>query len=150
MFGQIKIYLWRMQTICLYLTLINLCKFHFNRPKNTKISMMTFNCDDPESCGIVELDEFNVVRSMKEKSKENKGNQANGAVYMFDNEVVKTLEKHKDINDISTELLPRYMGRIICWHNNLYHRDIGTPKSYEKALSEWPMILKQFRKSVRN
>ena len=51
---------------------------------------------------------------MKEKSKENKGNQANGAVYMFDNEVVKTLEKHKDINDISTELLPRYMGRIIC------------------------------------
>ena len=52
---------------------------------------------------------------------------------MFDNEVVKTLEKHKDINDISTELLPRYMGRIICWHNNLYHRDIGTPKSYEKG-----------------
>ena len=35
--------------------------------------MMTFNCDDPESCGIVELDEFNVIlneREIKRKQRE--------------------------------------------------------------------------------
>jgi mannose-1-phosphate guanylyltransferase len=44
---------------------------------------------------------------------------------------------NKEVIDISLEVIPRYLGRMRCYHNAGYHRDIGTPESLRLANLEW-------------
>jgi len=95
---------------------------------------MTFQTDSPESCGIVELDERNVVKAFHEKKEHQQGNLANGAVYIVEPSIFSFLKGlKKETIDFSTEVLPNFIGRIFTFHNHIYHRDIGTPESYQKA-----------------
>ena len=107
---------------------------HRTRPDGCEITMMTFATDVPESCGIVELDSKNRVEAFHEKVDKPPGNLANGAVYIVEPTVFSFLEGlGKSDIDFSTEVLPEYTGRIYTFHNQTYHRDIGTPESLEKA-----------------
>ena len=42
---------------------------HQNRPKGCILTMLTFNTDNPQSCGIVEIDGQGVVQAFYEKQK---------------------------------------------------------------------------------
>ena len=109
-------------------------KAHHSRPKNCEMTLMTFKTDTPQSCGILELDEKKVVRAFHEKVTDPPGNLANGAVYILENSIFSFLEAlHKEKIDFSTEVLPFFLGRIFTFHNNMYHRDIGTMDNYCKA-----------------
>lgn len=111
---------------------------HAERPPHCVITMMTFSTDDPRSCGIVELDHRGVVTRFHEKVANPPGNLANGAVYIFEPEVLAFLRGlGKSIIDLSTEVLPAFLGRIWTFHNDRYHRDIGTPESLKAAESEF-------------
>ena len=61
---------------------------HNNRPSNTIFTMLTFETDTPESCGIVEKDEQMVVKNFFEKVDHPPSNIANGAIYVFDSEIL--------------------------------------------------------------
>ena len=124
----------------------NLCRFllgdfrarHESRPVGCALTMMTFDCDDPRSCGIVEEDAQGVVRAFHEKVENPPGLRANGAVYLFEPEIVDFIAAlGKPVVDISTEVLPAFMGRIATWHNADFHRDIGTPQSLRKAEADY-------------
>lgn len=111
---------------------------HANRPTGTEITMMTFDTDMPQSCGIVELDERGVVVDFHEKVSDPPGTRANAAVYIFEPAVIDFLDRlGRPVIDISTEVLPRYLGRISSFHNADYHRDIGTPESLAQAEIEF-------------
>lgn len=113
---------------------------HRTRPSGCEITMMTFTTSTPESCGIVELDEFGIVRGFHEKVKNPPGNLANGAVYILEPAIFNFLEGlGKEIIDFSTQVLPNYIGRIFTFHNDIYHRDIGTMENYIMALNESPI-----------
>ncbi|MBI5576921.1 MAG: nucleotidyltransferase family protein [Deltaproteobacteria bacterium] len=110
---------------------------HEMRPSGCEMTMMTFRTPTPESCGIVELDERGVVRGFHEKVPNPPGNLANGAVYILEPSIFDFLETlGRETIDFSTEVLPRYAGRIHTFHNDVYHRDIGTMESYEAAEKE--------------
>jgi mannose-1-phosphate guanylyltransferase len=107
---------------------------HRTRPAGCEITMMTFETDDPGSCGIVEEDERGVVTAFHEKVENPPGNHANAAVYIFEPSVIGFLESlGRPVIDLSTEVIPRYLGRIATFHNHGYHRDIGSPESLAKA-----------------
>ncbi|MFA5158893.1 MAG: nucleotidyltransferase family protein [Candidatus Omnitrophota bacterium] len=111
---------------------------HISRPRGCEMTMMTFNTPDPKSCGIVVLDDRGVACSFYEKVPDPPGNLANGAVYILEPSVFEFLERlGKEVIDFSTEVLPHYMGRIFTFHNDVYHRDIGTMESYEAANREY-------------
>ena len=111
---------------------------HRGRPAGTDITMMTFATDAPSSCGIVELDRRGVVVGFHEKVANPPGNQANAAVYMFEPQIFDFLESlGKPVIDISTQVLPAFIGRIATYANHTYHRDIGTPESLAKAEEEY-------------
>jgi mannose-1-phosphate guanylyltransferase len=111
---------------------------HGERPPHCEMTMMTFESPSPETCGIVELDDSGVVQAFHEKVSAPPGNLANGAVYILEPGIISALEgMGKDVIDFSTEVLPRYIGRIFTFHNDRYHRDIGTPESYAAALREF-------------
>lgn len=111
---------------------------HKNRANGTEITMMTFKTDAPKSCGIVELDSMGVVQQLHEKVENPPGDLANAAVYIFEPTVVDFLASlGRDVIDISTEVLPEYLGRIQTFLNDDYHRDIGTPESLALAELEY-------------
>ena len=111
---------------------------HEDRPANVDITMMTFDTDVPQSCGIVEVDARGVVIKLHEKVAHPPSNHANAAVYIFEPSVIDFLNSlGKDVIDISTEVLPCYLGRMLAFHNSDYHRDIGTPESLALAESEF-------------
>ncbi|MFO1321972.1 MAG: nucleotidyltransferase family protein [Burkholderiales bacterium] len=111
---------------------------HARRPAGVEITMMTFETDRPETCGIVELDDRGVVTGFHEKSPNPPGNRANAAVYIVEPGVLDFLASlGRDVIDLSTEVLPHYLGRMITFHNGDYHRDIGTPESLAAAHREF-------------
>jgi mannose-1-phosphate guanylyltransferase len=115
---------------------------HSNRPPAVEITMMTFDTDSPQSCGIIEQDENRLVVNFHEKSSSPPGSRANAAVYIFEPSVIDFMASlRKDKIDLSTEILPRFLGRIQTFHNADYHRDIGTIESLLLAEKEWILRL---------
>ena len=109
---------------------------HKCRPTGCEITMMIFRSDNPSACGIVELDERGVVTSFHEKVPDPPGNLANGAIYILSRAaLVEIAEGLAEARDFSTEILPRFIGRIYAFHAQGIFIDIGTPKSYSLANS---------------
>lgn len=107
---------------------------HRRRPEGTVMSMMTFKTPTPRTCGIVQLDERGVVQAFFEKHPSPPGDLANAAIYLLEPEVVRMLlQAEPPITDISTELLPKLLGKINTWHNADTVIDIGTPESLRHA-----------------
>ena len=94
---------------------------------------MVFNSQIPETCGIVETDEHNVVKKFHEKVKDPPGNLANGAVYLLEPEVLEWIYHHKEVTDFSSEVIPQFIGRIVTWHNEGIHIDIGSIQALREA-----------------
>lgn len=114
---------------------------HRKRSASTALTMMTFQTDSPESCGIVKLDQRGVVTEFHEKSANPPGNIANGAVYIFEPEVVDFMASlNKSFIDLSTEVIPQFVNRISTFQNAEYHRDIGTPLSLKLAHAEFSAL----------
>jgi mannose-1-phosphate guanylyltransferase len=109
-------------------------QYHHNkRPKGTVMTMMTFTCPNPSTCGIVELDCNGVVVEFHEKVKNPPSKLANAAVYLIEPEVVEWIKKHSKVTDFSTEVLPQFVGKIATWENQKIHRDIGTIEMLREA-----------------
>lgn len=111
---------------------------HRERPEGAEMTMMTFNTDDPQSCGILELNSSGVVIKMHEKIKKPRGCLANAAVYIVERSVLDFIvEIGKKKLDFSTEVIPKFINKIYTFHNTIYHRDIGTIESLNKANEEY-------------
>ncbi len=115
---------------------------HRNKPSHCLLTMLTFNSKKPSQCGIVEKDSEGIVQAFHEKVKEPPGNCANGALYLFDSPFLEWLQKlGPEINDFSTEILPRLIGRINTWHTNSPFIDIGTIEALEEARALFPKTI---------
>ncbi len=110
------------------------------RASNIDITMMTFHTETPETCGVVELDNHGTVIAFHEKVKSPPCHLANAAVYIISPTVINFIKAlNKEIIDFSTDVIPYFMGRINTFHNDIYHRDIGTPSSLEQAKTEYSL-----------
>jgi len=107
---------------------------HSKRPSCCLMTMMTFRSDNPQSCGIVELDGRGIVVGFHEKIEKPPSNLANGAVYLLSAELLKLLDtKLNSVTDFSTEVLQRLIGRIYTYESREFFIDIGTPEAYRRA-----------------
>ena len=107
---------------------------HLNRPKNCHITMLTFQTDKPENCGIIHADTQGIVHNFYEKSHEYKGDIANGAVYICEPEILQFICQipHDDIS-FSDDVIPHFLRQIFAHHIKTYHVDIGTHDNYRLA-----------------
>lgn len=112
------------------------------RADGIDMTMMTFRTDAPETCGIVEIDATGVVSAFHEKVKNSTSNLANAAVYILSPQVTEFISNiGKEVIDFSTEVLPHFLGRINTYHNDTYHRDIGTIESLSAAQLEYSSVI---------
>ena len=119
-----------------------LVRAHAARPAGCAITMLAFRTDAPRLCGILELDRAGIVRQFHEKVDDPPGDLANGAVYIFEPEVVDRIAAlGKPVVDLSTEIIPGFIGRILAFEHRGYHRDIGNVESLERANWEYPRVI---------
>lgn len=116
-----------------------LARAHAERPPGCAMTMLAFRTDVPQLCGILELDSANIVRAFHEKSPNPPGNLANAAVYIFEPEVVERIAAlGKPVVDLSTEVIPGFVGQTLAVEHHGYHRDIGNVDSLALANREYP------------
>ena len=118
---------------------------HKNRPPPSEITMMTFETDSPKTCGVVELDNKKVLQAFHEKVDHPPSKLANGAVYLISPEGLSRIKNMGPVSEFSTEVIPAFLGKIYCWHNTVYHRDIGSLFDYEVAQSDFQVIASQYQ-----
>ena len=107
---------------------------HHERQDCCLLTMLTFNTNNPSSCGIVEIDNQQVVQAFHEKVVEPPGNRANGALYAFEQDFLDRLNlMNPTPSDFSTEVIPTMLGRIQTWHTHDTYLDIGTPETLNAA-----------------
>ena len=111
---------------------------HRRRPPEAAMTMLAFRTDTPRSCGILQLDDQHLVQAFHEKVANPPGNLANAAVYILTPEIVATAESVPgSFVDLSTEVIPLFMRRILAVETRGYHRDIGTAESLRQAHEEF-------------
>ena len=114
---------------------------HAARPNGALVTMMTFETDAPQLCGIVERDKAGLVTGFHEKVPDPPGRLANAAVYAVEPEVFSVMaQAGRPLVDFSVDVVPRLLGRIFTFHNAVYHRDIGALPSLLRAQLEWPLV----------
>tara|TARA_B100000683_G_C12461652_1_gene544367 strand:+ start:101 stop:820 length:720 start_codon:yes stop_codon:yes gene_type:complete len=107
---------------------------HRQRPSFCQMTMLTFETNNPRSCGIVEIDNQRIIQAFHEKLEEPPGNRANGALYAFEQDLLDKLNMMNPIPaDFSTEVIPKFLGQIYSWHTDHAYLDIGTPESLALA-----------------
>jgi mannose-1-phosphate guanylyltransferase len=111
-------------------TLHGLVATHRARPAETVVTMGLFESATPQSCGIVELDSRNMVVGFEEKPDNPKSSLANAAVYVFSQ---AGLDEVGNATDLSTEVLPRLVGRMMGHRFIGEYFDVGTPQSLDDA-----------------
>ena len=111
---------------------------HRMRPSGHLMTMLGFRTETPHSCGILEVDDYGTVTAFHEKVEHPPGNLANGAVYVFEPEVIdRVAALGNPVVDLSTQIIPTFLGRILCVVTSGYHRDIGTLESLRRACAEF-------------
>ena len=107
--------------------------FH-NRPLNSLATLLAFRTNFPNECGILEVDENNILLQMYEKINNPPSNLANGACYIFSEEAIKLITKNKkNIKDISLDIIPMLYNRINVYETTSYYEDIGSMKKLNKT-----------------
>ena len=105
------------------------------RPKNCLLSMLTFETDNPSSCGIIKSDKNNIVTAFYEKQLGNNGNCANGAIYAFESEFIDFVKNLPILTtDFSCDVIPKLIGKIHTWKTLKSYEDIGSYASLNKSL----------------
>ena len=112
----------------------NLLNAHENRPRQCILTMLTFNCNNPKTAGIIEKDSNDILVAFHEKVEYPPNNIANAAIYVFDEEFIKWM---KELNfkpyDFSVDIIPLLLGKIFTYHTDEVYLDIGTPSSLKFA-----------------
>ena len=112
----------------------NLVNKYLKREKDILLTMLTFNTKNPKECGIVGIDSEGRVNSYKEKSSDSTRNVANGAVFVFGNELIEWINQNTpNAKDFCADIIPKLIGKMNTWHTDEVYIDIGTREKLEEA-----------------
>ena len=103
---------------------------HMNRPSICDLTMLAFRTHTPHTCGILEVDDRNILKQMYEKSHDDHGNLANAAFYVLSKKLIAELGNE---TDFSNEVIPKYFGKSLVVETSETFIDIGTPETYALA-----------------
>ena len=98
------------------------------------MSMVTFQTNNPEECGIVKTDSEGILQEYYEKIPNPPSNIANGAIFAFDENFLDFFSLMPPIyNNFCADIVPQLKGKIQTYFTNTLFIDIGTPKSLKSA-----------------
>ena len=111
--------------------LSRLVRFH-REQGSPLLTLVAYPTDEPERCGIVELDERRRVVSFEEKPQHPRSRLANAGLHVAGPGLYDYLPA-KVPADLGFDVLPELVGRMAGYVTDEYIQDIGTPEMYERA-----------------
>ena len=103
---------------------------HTNRPSICDLTMLAFRTSTPQTCGILEVADQNILQQMYEKSHDDHGNLANAAFYILSKKLIAGL---RDETDFRNEVISKYFGKALVVETRETFIDFGTPETYALA-----------------
>ena len=111
-------------------------KSHYSRNKECNISMVTFKTNNPSQCGIVEVDQNNILKNYFEKVNNPPSNIANGALFAFEESFLNYfLSLPISYDNFSAQVVPLLKGKVQTYFTNNMFIDIGSPESLKLAIN---------------
>ncbi|HEY2115307.1 MAG TPA: nucleotidyltransferase family protein [Candidatus Angelobacter sp.] len=109
----------------------------FHQQKNLAATLGIYQVPDPGRCGIVTVDEDDVIQEFVKKPKRPVSNWAFSGVMIAGQEIFDLLPDRRPA-DIGFDVLPKMAGRMAGYAITEYLIDIGTLANYEMAQQSWP------------
>lgn len=109
----------------------------FHRQKNLAATLGVYQVPDPTRCGVVAMDEDDVIQEFVEKPERPVSNWAFSGVMIAGQEIFDFISDRRPA-DIGFDVLPKMAGRMTGYRISEYLIDIGTPENYQAAQRSWP------------
>lgn len=109
----------------------------FQCRKNLSATLGVYQVSDPTRCGIVTMDEDDVVQKFVEKPTRPESNWAFSGVMITGQEIFDFVPGRRPA-DIGFDVLPKMAERMTGYRISEYLIDIGTPENYQAAQQSWP------------
>ena len=126
------------------LTNIDLGKmYEFHLGHKLPFTLGVFRADEPERCGIAEIDEDGRVVDFVEKPDKPKSDLASAGIYVADSRIFAYYPPNSnEIRplDLGFDVIPNLVGKMKAYYIEEFLMDIGTADSYEKAQAIYPQI----------
>ncbi|HEV8181917.1 MAG TPA: nucleotidyltransferase family protein [Candidatus Angelobacter sp.] len=111
--------------------------FEFHRQRNLSATLGVYQVSDPTRCGVVTMDEDDVIQKFVEKPARPESNWAFSGVMIAGQEIFDFVPDRRPA-DIGFDVLPKMAGRMTGYRISEYLIDIGTPENYQAAQRSWP------------
>jgi NDP-sugar pyrophosphorylase family protein len=118
----------------------------FHQQKNLAATLGVYQVPDPTRCGVVTVDEHNVIQEFVEKPKRPVSNWAFSGVMIAGQEIFDVLPDRRPA-DIGFDVLPKMVGKMAAYAIAEYLIDIGTPENYQTAQQSWPGLARSRQSS---
>jgi mannose-1-phosphate guanylyltransferase len=109
----------------------------FHRQKNLSATLGVYQVPDPTRCGVVTMDEDDVIQKFVEKPTHPESNWAFSGVMIAGQEIFDVVPDRRPA-DIGFDVLSKMTGRMTGYRISEYLIDIGTPENYQAAQQSWP------------
>lgn len=109
----------------------------FHRQKNLAATLGIYQVPDPTRCGVVTMDENDVIQKFVEKPTQPESKWAFSGVMIGGQEIFDFVPDRRPA-DIGFDVLPKMAGRTAGYRISEYLIDIGTPENYQAAQRSWP------------
>jgi mannose-1-phosphate guanylyltransferase len=106
-------------------------RFH-EQKKHPVLTLVAYPTDEPQRCGILELDGDGRVVSFEEKPQQPKSNLANAGLHVANRKLWEFLPE-KSPADLGFDVLPKLVGQMYGYVTDEYIQDIGTPQTYARV-----------------
>ena len=109
----------------------------FHRSHSKPITLVVFETDQPERCGIASVDAAGIVTRFREKPKAPDGRLAAAGIYVFSRDAIQRLiaSPRGDARayDLGADVLPGFAGEMMAFRAPGVVWDVGTPELYAAA-----------------
>ena len=109
----------------------------FHRRKKMLATLGIYQVPDPQRCGIVTVDDKEIVQNFVEKPQRPESNWAFSGLMVADPQVLNLIPSSRPA-DMGFHLLPQLIGKMAACKIPGYLLDIGTLDNYAAAQSSWP------------
>jgi mannose-1-phosphate guanylyltransferase len=109
----------------------------FHQQKNLSATLGIYRAPDPTRCGVVTVDEDDVIQEFVEKPERPVSSWAFSGVMISGQEIFDVLPDRRP-SDIGFHVLPKMAGRMAAYAISEYLIDIGTLANYQTAQQSWP------------
>jgi mannose-1-phosphate guanylyltransferase len=109
----------------------------FHRQKNLSATLGVYQVPDPTRCGVVTMDENDVIQKFVEKPAHTESNWAFSGAMIGGQEIFDFLPDRRAM-DIGFDVLPKMAGKMAGYRISEYLIDIGTLENYQTAQQSWP------------